>query len=135
MIVDRGTESSAHNHHAVPRHRDIGRNDLADRLLFHHILELLGGLESGNIVGRNMHGGVLRDIAASLLGSSLQLERAETAEIDILTFYHIVLNGIHQFLDSDMNSVSVDTSSGINFANNFCFGHNKSIFNYLELQK
>ena len=52
--------------------------------LLHFLHEHLCGLESGNLVFGDNNGGVLRDVAGSLLRTYLDDEAAETAEVNIL---------------------------------------------------
>ncbi len=51
-------------------------------LLLHGVDEHLSRLESGDVMRGNGHGGLLGDVAGSLLGSVLHDEATETTEVN-----------------------------------------------------
>lgn len=79
----------------------------------HPFHKYFGGFESGNIVCRDLDGRVLGDITSGLLGTTLDDETSETAEINVLSALERFFYFFHE---------SLDHSLSFGFFHSFCLG-------------
>ena len=85
--------------------------------------ECLGRLESGNIVRRNDHGGLLGDIAGGFLSPVLGDEAAETTEVNRLTLDYGILDAIHGGLNDAHHYGALEACCFCNFLYDVSFSH------------
>lgn len=85
--------------------------------------ETISGLEGGNVVLGDDNGGVLLDVASCLLGTLLDIEATETAEVNCFLVHERTLNGFHECFYSSEDSGGVDSGLFGNLLYNFCFCH------------
>ena len=104
------------------RHCEYCLNDLF-HFLFHILHKSLGGLESGNVVGRDDNGGVLADVTASLLGTFLHDEAAKTTQVDVLALGKALFDDSHKLLNGGLDGDFLDTGFLSYFSYDFCLCH------------
>ena len=98
---------------------------------FYGIDKALGRFESRDIVCRNGHGGFAGDVAGGLLGTVLDDEAAETAEVHRVACNQGAFDHIGKFLYHCQNLGFLNTGSLCYFVYNFCLSQSFYSFNRL----
>jgi len=92
-------------------------------LIFNFADENLRRLERRDVVLRNHNRSVLGDVARSLLGPLLDNEAAESTKIYVLLCNQRIFDGVHERLDSLLDSYFLNSRVLGNLVYDVCFCH------------
>lgn len=123
MTVQTQTFLAFVRRHFMPFSFLSARHDLSLYVFLNAGQESFGRFESGNVVGGDFDRGVLRNIAARLLGAGLDDEAAKASQINILPGNHVVLNDIHERFHGGQYDRFFQTRLSGDFGYYFCFCH------------
>lgn len=74
-------------------------------------------------MGWNLDAGALRDVPANLCRPFLQMKRAKPAQVNVLTLYHILFDGLHNSFHGGSHDWFLDARLGDDLFDDFGFGH------------
>ena len=95
----------------------------SSRILLDFHRKALRGFERRHLVRRNFQGRPFGYVAGRFLGSQLEDERPETAEVDGLSADHILFNTFHELFDHRRNNRLFLACRFGDFRYDFCFCH------------